>query len=169
MLRNNPGALRAHVFARDGGRCADCGFEAELARVALVATMRTIHPDSWRAYLDDRGFAWLRVKLKPWAVRGSYAVFNPHYGIEAVAERTLGEIRFRNLRAEYPPTHTVRGPWWNSDQCLGHTWEADHDKALVDGGSHDPSRVVTRCVPCHRAKTKREASARAARRRKGGA
>jgi 5-methylcytosine-specific restriction endonuclease McrA len=44
-------------------------------------------------------------------------------------------------------------------------WEADHDVPLWDGGEHCSSNIVRRCVPCHREKTRQEASARAARRR----
>lgn len=44
-------------------------------------------------------------------------------------------------------------------------WEADHEVALEDGGEHTLANLVRRCEPCHRAKTAREARARAARRR----
>lgn len=44
-------------------------------------------------------------------------------------------------------------------------WEADHDVPLEDGGEHTLENLRCRCVPCHRAKTAREAVARAARRR----
>ncbi|QIL73646.1 HNH endonuclease [Diaphorobacter sp. HDW4B] len=39
--------------------------------------------------------------------------------------------------------------------------EVDHDKPLEQGGSNDQSNLVVRCVDCHKAKTKREAQARA--------
>jgi 5-methylcytosine-specific restriction endonuclease McrA len=44
-------------------------------------------------------------------------------------------------------------------------WEADHEVALEDGGSHGLDNLVCRCVSCHQAKTARENSVRAARRR----
>lgn len=44
-------------------------------------------------------------------------------------------------------------------------WEADHDEPLWKGGKHCSSNIVRRCVLCHREKTKREATERAALRR----
>lgn len=44
-------------------------------------------------------------------------------------------------------------------------WEADHDVPLWDGGEHSAANIVRRCIPCHREKTRREATLRAARRR----
>jgi 5-methylcytosine-specific restriction endonuclease McrA len=45
------------------------------------------------------------------------------------------------------------------------SWEADHDVPLEDGGAHELANLRCRCVPCHAAKTAREARERAARRR----
>ena len=39
---------------------------------------------------------------------------------------------------------------------VGEPWEADHDVPLHRGGRHSPENLKTRCVPCHREKTKRE-------------
>jgi 5-methylcytosine-specific restriction endonuclease McrA len=44
-------------------------------------------------------------------------------------------------------------------------WEADHEIPIEDGGEHTLENLRCRCIPCHRAKTAREATARAARRR----
>jgi hypothetical protein len=44
-------------------------------------------------------------------------------------------------------------------------WEADHEIPLEDGGEHSLDNLVRRCVDCHRKKTARENSERAARRR----
>lgn len=44
-------------------------------------------------------------------------------------------------------------------------WDADHEVPLEDGGEHALSNLRCRCVPCHTAKTAREARARAAQRR----
>jgi 5-methylcytosine-specific restriction protein A len=41
-------------------------------------------------------------------------------------------------------------------------WELDHRVPLIDGGTHDLSNLQTLCVPCHRDKSAREHSARAA-------
>jgi hypothetical protein len=45
-------------------------------------------------------------------------------------------------------------------------WEADHEIPIEDGGEHTLANLRCRCVPCHRAKTAREAAARALRRRR---
>lgn len=44
-------------------------------------------------------------------------------------------------------------------------WEADHIVPIVDGGALTIDNVQTLCATCHRAKTAREATARALRRR----
>jgi 5-methylcytosine-specific restriction endonuclease McrA len=40
-------------------------------------------------------------------------------------------------------------------------WEAEHTVPLWSGGKDDLSNVVTRCPPCHKPKTAREAKDRA--------
>jgi hypothetical protein len=45
-------------------------------------------------------------------------------------------------------------------------WEAEHEVPIIDGGEHVLANLRCRCVPCHRAKTTREAVERAARRRR---
>jgi hypothetical protein len=44
-------------------------------------------------------------------------------------------------------------------------WHLDHIVPLIDGGAHDESNMQTLCVDCHKAKTAREATERARRRR----
>lgn len=56
-----------------------------------------------------------------------------------------------------------RGGYWHG--IPGQPWEADHELALEDGGRHEMENLRCRCVPCHRSKTAREATARAVRRR----
>ncbi len=52
------------------------------------------------------------------------------------------------------------GPW----RHVLH-WEADHDVPLWNGGAHDVANLRVRCGPCHKGKTRREATERAALRR----
>lgn len=42
------------------------------------------------------------------------------------------------------------------------SWDADHEIPLEDGGEHSLENLRARCCPCHKAKTAREATARAA-------
>lgn len=44
-------------------------------------------------------------------------------------------------------------------------WEADHEEALEEGGADELENVVTRCRPCHKAKTAEHATRRATLRR----
>lgn len=161
-VRNHPQALRAHLLARDGGVCHDCGLEAHLLRVAVVWLLQAIHPSSWRAYLDERGLSWLRVKTDRWKVRAWIETPTPEseYHASCVRMAWLAEAEAHGL-GKFPSRTR-----WMSEECVGHTWEADHDTPLADGGDHGPAAVVTRCVPCHKAKTKAEAKRRAENRRK---
>lgn len=40
-------------------------------------------------------------------------------------------------------------------------WEADHELALDEGGKDELENIVTRCVPCHKGKTKEQAARKA--------
>jgi 5-methylcytosine-specific restriction endonuclease McrA len=54
------------------------------------------------------------------------------------------------------------------DEAVGHgelEWDADHEVPLEDGGEHMLENLRCRCKDCHKAKTAREATARAERRR----
>lgn len=89
-----------------------------------------------------------------------------HYGDEyEVGDRDCTRQFLRSYVFSERSLIEVRG----DPECIdcGSTgpWEADHDVPLWDGGEHCSSNIVRRCVPCHREKTKREATERAARRR----
>jgi len=47
------------------------------------------------------------------------------------------------------------------DDALEPGWHIDHIKRLADGGEHAPRNWMALCVPCHRDKTAREATASA--------
>lgn len=66
-------------------------------------------------------------------------------------------------RAVHPPDGAYDGAWPSWRAVV--PWEADHEQPVADGGAHDLDNLRARCVPCHRAKTAREARARAAARR----
>lgn len=60
--------------------------------------------------------------------------------------------------------------WRGDSECVdcgdeGPDWEADHEVALEDGGTHELDNFRRRCGRCHRVKTAREARVRAGRRR----
>jgi 5-methylcytosine-specific restriction protein A len=46
-----------------------------------------------------------------------------------------------------------------SPVCIGHATEVDHIRPLGQGGTDTDDNKAAICVPCHRAKTAREASA----------
>lgn len=62
----------------------------------------------------------------------------------------------------------LRAQVWERDQgvCLDcgkfhPKWQAEHTVPLWSGGKDDLSNIVTRCPPCHKPKTAREAKERA--------
>ncbi|MET0601847.1 MAG: HNH endonuclease signature motif containing protein [Baekduia sp.] len=64
---------------------------------------------------------------------------------------------------EPDPERYAKGPLFiHSEHVVLKRWEADHELALEDGGAHELDNLRCRCVPCHRAKTARENSARRA-------
>jgi len=89
-----------------------------------------------------------------------------HYGDEfEVGDRDCNRAFLRSYVFNERQLIKLRG----DPECVdcGSTgpWDADHEVPLWSGGGHDPVNIVRRCVPCHREKTKREASERAALRR----
>ncbi len=44
---------------------------------------------------------------------------------------------------------------FNSYQSM---WQADHVIPMAEGGSSEPSNIVTSCTPCHKAKTAEQAA-----------
>lgn len=60
-----------------------------------------------------------------------------------------------------PPDHPVHALY----RAYERPWECDHRVPLEDGGPHELGNLQVLCVPCHRHKTAREATARASRRR----
>lgn len=58
----------------------------------------------------------------------------------------------------------MRACGWPGDTCRD-WWEADHIHARADGGSDHPDNLQTQCVPCHKARTRKQAGERARKRR----
>ena len=54
----------------------------------------------------------------------------------------------------------ARGQWF-----VRTAWHADHIVAVVNGGRNQTKNIQLLCLPCHRAKTSREAKLRGRRRR----
>lgn len=73
----------------------------------------------------------------------------------------------RRRRRNWPgiPPESFAGPWCDFEWRYRAVWELDHIIPLIDGGTHELANMQTLCVPCHRAKTKRETATRVERRR----
>lgn len=71
-------------------------------------------------------------------------------------------MRFRgDLRAEFMREHSIP-----AHRVGGRLWDADHIVAVHQGGGQATlDNMQTLCIPCHKAKTKAQASERAAHRR----
>lgn len=86
----------------------------------------------------------------------------------AEAMRTYGEA-VKAWDAAGPPERSKASwfDWYQTRpkrpprQRFASAWEADHIVPLIDGGSFGLDNLQTLCVPCHRAKTAAEATARA--------
>jgi hypothetical protein len=107
--------------------------------------------DEYLALCDPRAFLWKRD-------RGVCA----ECGIDTEAERERFDTETADLnglerwRAQQDGEYTL-------------TWEGDHRHPLIDGGEHVKENLQTLCTPCHKAKTAREARARARRSREAAA
>lgn len=94
--------------------------------------------------------------------------------------QTTTARRVPTLEAKAGTTPRPRGRAWmetrqrvalaHGYRCVdcGRVWQPDrdqidHDVPLEQGGSNDDSNLKTRCDDCHKAKTAREAAARAGR------
>ena len=82
--------------------------------------------------------------------------------------KPLGPARRRALlRQQMPSGLSERWRERIVRSCYeGHIWQADHVLAVADGGGQAAAgseNMQTLCVPCHQAKTRREAAARSGR------
>ena len=155
---NDPATIRRVVLTRDGGRCAQCGIEAE-----KIKNARSGIGCPYRFEFDDPKYVGEYLR----AERVAHAL-----GIKV----RHGSHRFRDnefLRAVIEQTHwaeeEIRGQWieWGlneADQLPfeprdASWWEADHIVPVVEGGGGcGPEGYRTLCLRCHRIETARLAA-----------
>jgi 5-methylcytosine-specific restriction endonuclease McrA len=142
LFRTRPAHLRAAVFARDRGVCACCGldtaaYDTERIREQLYLSSRALQckNDRWRSWRPPPDVG---PDGRPYPPDHWHGLLR-----SALAWKTANRVDPR------------RSPW-----------DAEHTVAVADGGGpFDLGNIFTYCVPCHRAKTAREARARASRKR----
>jgi len=144
--------------------CQWCGEPIELADPTdYRRRQRTMHQGDEHE-VGDRNCRHESAGARVWNARDALRSAARHAGQTALACADCGEVveqlgddgRWRGLQ-----TATVDGRTVSTR--VPH-WEADHEQALEDGGEHTMENLRCRCVPCHQAKTAREARERAARR-----
>jgi hypothetical protein len=137
-IANDTKFAREQVRLRDAGVCAACGVDTEATKRSLYALAR----DANLAAVRQRG-ADFRVVASPEARAASRALWD--------ALRAAGVPAKKGADPEAPVTVFV----------APHLWEADHVVEVVRGGDTTLANLATLCLPCHKAKTKALAAARA--------
>lgn len=127
-------ALHRAVFHRDHGICASCGLDTVALRRAYWMALEAEHGRHIESLID-----------LPLAAQRSQEAWR-HQG-------ELRSIRARLRDLGYTAADADRIEWW----------DLDHATALDEGGGHTLGNASTRCLPCHRQRT-REHTARRARR-----
>jgi 5-methylcytosine-specific restriction endonuclease McrA len=113
--------------------------------------------------IGDRNCRHESAEGRVWNARDALRIVARRAGRTALACVDCGEVveELRDGRWHALQTAVVEG---QTVRTRVPHWEADHEVALEDGGEHTIENLRCRCVPCHRAKTAREAGARADRR-----
>lgn len=139
-VRANPGTARSMVKNRDHGRCAGCGLGCEALAELLLALKRDLeHQSNY---------------YKP-PTESDLAIRRRARGLISILSRAMNDAGFR----VYYDSVLYR-------LSFGHLWEADHIKPFVEGGGFcGLENLQTLCIPCHKKKTARMASALAERKR----
>lgn len=135
QMATDQGYRRAHVYQRDLGVCARCKKDCHAAAERL------------RALRDDAARAWRA--LAP--------------GAEAAAQAFVAAAVEEGLtRAQAAKVLELRGPGTAIVSSLPSLWQADHVIPLAERGGNGLSNLQTCCLPCHKAKTERQAARRRA-------
>jgi 5-methylcytosine-specific restriction endonuclease McrA len=136
-FRTDPQALRAAVFARDGGVCARCGLDAK------DYDLRRLEVEAHRSRL------WYETAP---ARRGSMAS-QPELRPDGTPPRPAAWLAKVGPAAAWRAAHKV---------APGEPpWQVDHIVPVSAGGDHfSLKNLQTLCVPCHRAKSAAERAGR---------
>ena len=137
LWKSDPGFVRREIFRRDGGVCAECGFEAEkMQRIAEYGT----------SYREMREVECLAARLHPGPENTERR--------EAFIERGQNDLKDRQERARQHSKE--QGPWNRT------WWIADHIVPVhLGGGLCGPDNYQTLCCRCSNRKTAAEATERA--------
>lgn len=143
--------------SREPGRCSWCSEPLANPDGAPLRGRARCYPD--REGRDCHGEA---LHARVWNARDALRVLAEHEGRTALACVDCGLVVAESR--VFRPAANGRRQIVRWTDVVDVPWEADHEVPLEDGGDHALANLRVRCVGCHRAKTGREASARAARR-----
>lgn len=156
-MATDQGYRRDAVYQRDLGVCCDCGRDCA-ADEDRLRRLRDDAARAWRAEeevpidLDRLGEPHPEVLR----LRGLAAAAVAAYREAGAALRLTPAQLADTLHLPHPGVAVVRP--------VPTVWEADHVVELADRGANGLDNLATRCRPCHRAKTNRQATARRAKR-----
>jgi 5-methylcytosine-specific restriction endonuclease McrA len=163
--RNDPATIRAAVMKRDGGRCAECGIEAEKIQKARMGigcpfAFEFDDPTYVGEYLRAQ---WVAYALGIDIQNGSYN-FRGNEFLRGVIEQTYyAEQEIRQQWHEWGLNEADNLPFKYRNASL---WEADHIVPVAEGGGGcGPDGYRTLCLRCHRSETAKLAGRLAAKRR----
>ena len=142
LLRTDPGAQRAAVFARDRGVCSHCRRDCVELRGQLQPLLSfNAAATSLVGLVGQMGG-----KLPGW--------WREQYGHERAdkIDRAVALVTELDLIKQV--------------LCRESFWDMDHVRPLWAGGSNDLTNLRTLCIPCHRDATREGAALRASQRKK---
>ena len=148
MIANSSHYVRAKLFQRDKGVCAECGVDAERAQARCEVT----HVWHWVRKHDDF--------VHKWNVRHGWSVPVPR----DLMDRHRREFGWHSPRVQWAVEKrraAMKAEGWDISRRMS-WWEADHIVPVVEGGGQcGLDNYRTLCIRCHR-KATRELRARLA-------
>ena len=124
-----------HVYQRDLGVCARCKKDCEAAAARL------------RALRDDAARAWRAMEAGAEVAAQAFVAAAVDEGLTVAQARRVLELHGPGTAIVHP---------------LPSLWQADHVIPLAENGGNGLSNLQTCCLPCHKAKTERQAVRRRA-------
>ncbi len=152
--RNDPTTIRRVILERDGGKCAQCGIEAEKIRQAFrgVGCPHLFEFDDPDGYVGE----YLRAQRVAAAlgvpIRNGSHEFRGNEFLRSVIDQThWAEQEIRAQWHEWGLNAADDLPFEKRDSSW---WEADHIVPVIEGGGGcGPEGYRTLCLRCHRLET----------------
>lgn len=162
---NDPATIRKVVLARDGGKCAACGLEAEMIQKAQAGVgcpyqFEFEDPQYDGEYRRATRIAYaLGIEIK----NGSHQFRGNEFLREVIEQTYWSESEIRAQWIEWGLNEADNLPF---EPRHASWWEADHIIPVSEGGGGcGPEGYRTLCLRCHRVETARLAARLAEKRR----